>query len=148
MTLKIINMKNIISSESLVPVIKAEKNNHGADFTVKSLRTEKEYTYSISRKQYKGMWFTFVSVETGYQVFKKLGHYFKGNLYLYKSGAVVDVPSAKAIAFVLNKVEQNNFEFLKTNVEIMHTGNCLRCGRTLTDSHSIEIGLGPVCVNI
>lgn len=29
--------------------------------------------------------------------------------------------------------------------EFWHSGRCARCGRTLTDPHSIETGLGPVC---
>ena len=30
----------------------------------------------------------------------------------------------------------------------MHEGKCLCCGRTLTDSDSIQRGIGPVCAGI
>jgi hypothetical protein len=139
-------MNHIISSQSLVPVIKAEKKNNGADFTIKSLQTGKEYTYRITRKDYNGNWFTFISVEQEYQKFVRLGYYANGNII--KARTVVETPSAKAIAYVLNKIEQNKINLLDNQVHIMHTGNCLRCGRPLTDSHSIEVGLGPICKNL
>jgi hypothetical protein len=139
-------MSHIISSSSLVSVIGAEKNNSGADFTIKSLATGKDYTYAISRSEFKGKWYTHIKVETGYLEFKRLGSYFNGKIY--QKGQVVDSPSAVAIGFVLKKVEEGKIEFLDANVEVMHKGCCLRCGRALTDAQSIERGLGPVCVNL
>jgi hypothetical protein len=50
-----------------------------------------------------------------------------------------------AIAYVLGKAETKNFGLLDSLVEVMHTGNCLVCGKTLTDAKSIEFGLGPIC---
>jgi hypothetical protein len=58
---------------------------------------------------------------------------------------VVNIPTATAIAWVLSKVEEEKFDLLNENVEISHTGSCLRCGRVLTDGQSIERGLGPTC---
>jgi len=139
-------MSHVISSSSLVSVIGAEKNNSGADFTIKSLATGKDYTYAISRSEFKGKWYTHIKVETGYLEFKRLGSYFNGKIY--QKGQVVDSPSAVAIGFVLKKVEEGKIEFLDANVEVMHKGCCLRCGRALTDAQSIERGLGPVCVNL
>ena len=139
-------MSHLISSSALVSVIGAEKNNNGADFTIKSLKTGKDYTYAISRSEFKGNWYTHIKVETGYLQFTRLGSY-KGGKILNK-GKVVDTPSAVAIAFVLAKVEEGKIDFLDANVEVMHKGCCLRCGRTLTDAQSIERGLGPVCVNL
>ena len=139
-------MSHIISSSALVSVIGAEKNNSGADFTIKSLATGKDYTYAISRSEFKGKWYTHIKVETGYLEFKRLGSYFNGKIY--QKGQVVETPSAVAIGFVLKKVEEGKIEFLDANVEVMHKGCCLRCGRTLTDAQSIERGLGPVCVNL
>jgi hypothetical protein len=139
-------MSHVISSYALVSVIGAEKNNSGADFTIKSLATGKDYTYAISRSEFKGKWYTHIKVETGYLEFKRLGSYFNGKIY--QKGQVVETPSAVAIGFVLKKVEEGKIEFLDANVEVMHKGCCLRCGRTLTDAQSIERGLGPVCVNL
>ena len=139
-------MSHVISSTALEFVIKAEKNNSGADFTVKSLKSGKDYTFAISRSQFKGKWYTHVKVETGYLQFTRLGSYFNGKIF--NKGQVVNSPSAIAIAFILNKVEEGKFDYLDENVEVMHKGSCLRCSRTLTDAKSIERGLGPVCVTL
>lgn len=136
-------MKNVIKAESLNFVINAEKNNKGADFTIKSLVTGKDYTYAISRSRFNGKWYTHVKVEQEYQRYVRLGSYFKGKIY--NKGAVVETPSAVAIAWVLAKVEEGKFDLLNEKVEVMHTGCCLRCGKTLTDATSIEVGLGPIC---
>lgn len=136
-------MKNVIKAESLNFVINAEKNNKGADFTIKSLVTGKDYTYAISRSRFNGKWYTHVKVEQEYQRYVRLGSYFKGKIY--NKGAVVETPSAVAIAWVLAKVEEAKFDLLNEKVEVMHTGCCLRCGKTLTDAKSIESGLGPIC---
>ena len=45
----------------------------------------------------------------------------------------------------LRKIEQGKFDLLNDNIEFFHLGKCLRCGKTLTDQESINIGLGPVC---
>jgi hypothetical protein len=139
-------MSHVISSSALEFVIKAEKNNSGADFTIKSLKTGKDYTFALSRSQFKGKWYTHVKVETGYLQFTRLGSYFDGKVF--NKGQVVNSPSALAIAFVLKKVEEGKIEFLDSNIEVMHKGCCLRCNRPLTDAKSIERGLGPVCVTL
>lgn len=135
-------MSHKISSRALEFVIKNEKKNNGADFTIKSIATGKDYTYRISRKKYKDTWYTHVSVEMGYLDFKYLGSYFKGGIY---SKGRVTTPSAEAIAFVLNAVEQGRFDYLDSKMDIMHKGECILCGAVLTDAVSIETGLGPVC---
>jgi hypothetical protein len=134
-----------ISSEALLNVINREKNNSGADFTIKSLATGRDFTYNISRSEWKGKWYTHVSVETQYLDFKYLGSYFKGKIY--RKGGIVKTNSAEAIAFILNWVEKGKFEWLDAHMDVMHTGHCLCCGRVLTDATSIERGLGPVCAN-
>lgn len=136
-------MSHVISSENLFEVINRQKNNNGADFTIRSKRTGKDYTYSISRSEFKGNWYTHVKVEAEYLKFVRLGTYFNGSIR-YK-GNIVNSPSAIAIAYVLAKVEAKSFDLLDTMVEIMHTGRCLVCGKTLTDADSIAFGLGPIC---
>ena len=135
-----------ISSSALLPVITAEKNNSGANFTIMSKATKTDFTYKISRSQFKGTWYTHISVETQYLEFKYLGSYFKGRIY--RKGGEITTPAAIGIAWVLSKVEANNFAWVDRQCEIMHTGHCLRCGRELTDATSIQIGLGPICRNI
>lgn len=139
-------MKQLISTQALDKVINKEKNNTGSEFTVKSKKTGKEYTIKISRTEYKNKWYTHVRIEKGYLNFTYLGSYFKGKLY--RKGGVVSTPAATAVGFILNKVENKKFNWLDDRVELMHTGKCLCCGRKLTDSDSIERGLGPICMNI
>lgn len=136
-------MSHIISSSALYEVINREANNKGADFTIKSLKTGKDYTYKISRSEYNGKWYTHIKVETEYLNFVRLGTYFNGRIT--HKGNIVDSPSAVAIAYILAKVEAKQFDFLDSVAEVMHTGRCLVCSKTLTDADSIKFGLGPVC---
>ena len=138
-------MSHKISSTALSSVINSEKNNSGADFTLKSLATSKDYTYKIARKEFKGNWYTHISVEVGYLNFEYIGTYFGGAIR--RKGAPITTQSAQAIAFVLKKVEEQKFAILDEKMDLMHKGSCLVCGRTLTDANSIETGLGPVCRN-
>ena len=136
-------MPHIISSSALYEVISRKSNNNGSDFTIKSVKTGKDYTYKISRSCYNGVWYTHVKVELEYQNFVRLGTYINGAIR--HKGIVVNTPSAIAIAYVLKRTEDKDFANLDKLVEVMHTGNCLICGKILTDAKSIEIGLGPVC---
>jgi hypothetical protein len=139
-------MSHLISSSALLNVIAPEKNNKGAEFTVTSKKTGVEYTYSISRKEFKGKWYTHIRVEKQYQKFTYLGSYFKGKLF--HKGQVIKTPAALAIAHVLGAVENGHITKLDQLMELRHTGNCLRCGRELTDSNSIDRGLGPTCASL
>ena len=138
-------MSHKVSSTTLASVINSEKNNSGADFTLKSIATGKDYTYKIARKEFKGNWYTHISVEVGYLDFQYLGTYFSGAIR--RKGAPITTSSAQAIAYVLLAVEGQKFAFLDEKMDLMHKGSCLVCGRTLTDANSIESGLGPVCRN-
>lgn len=139
-------MSNVISSKSLADVIFRERKNNGAIFTVKSLKTKKDYTYKISRAKYNDKWYTHVKCESGYLNFKYLGSYFKGKLY--KKGELQKTPTAIAISFILDYVEKGKTDWLDKNMNLMHEGQCLCCGKSLTDAESIERGLGPVCAGI
>lgn len=134
-----------VSSEVLFNVIGREKNNNGADFTIRSVSSGKDYTYQISRKSFNGKWYTHVRVEMGYLQFTYLGTYFNGAIW--RKSIKIDTPSAVAIAFVLKRVEDKDFSWLDERVDVMHKGHCLVCGKALTDANSIERGLGPVCAN-
>ena len=136
-------MKNLISSESILPVLTSEKNNSGAEFTVRSKATGKDFTFKIARSLWNGKFYTHVKVEKGYLDFSYLGSYFNGKVFNKRQ--VVNTPAATAITWVLNKVMEQKFSLLDNNVEIMHLGKCLKCGKTLTDAESISFGLGPVC---
>lgn len=134
---------HIISSTVLATVLATEKNNHGADFTIKSKDTGKDYTYKIERSMFNDRWYTHVKVEVGYLDFQRLGTYSNGSITNKK--VPVETPAAKAIAWVLAGVEAGKFNVLDSKIEVMHLGSCLVCGRELTDSVSIEAGMGPTC---
>ena len=138
---------HLVSSLTLLSVIKAETNNNGAPFTVKSKSTGKDYTYRIGRKfgTKKQAWYTNVYVEQGYLNFVYLGQYFNGNIW---NRGIISTPSAKAIAHVLLNVETGHTDLLDQQMETMHSGQCMRCGRPLTDAISIERGLGPTCAGM
>jgi hypothetical protein len=136
----------LISTNVLLKVIARKKKNSGSNFTIKSGKTGTEFTYRIKRSKFNDVWYTHIFVETQYLSFKYLGSYFKGKMY--RKREQVKTPSASAIGFVLSKVETGKCEWLDKNVELMHTGSCLVCGRELTDSESIKNGIGPVCNGI
>lgn len=138
------NTQYKISSSALELVLLAPKNNVGAEFTIRSKATGKDYTYKIQRSAFKGNWYTHIFVEKTYLHFDYIGQYFNGKIWLKKQP--IETPSAIAIAWVLKKVEEKQFIILDTEkIDVFHLGRCLRCGKTLTDAESIEHGLGPIC---
>lgn len=46
--------------------------------------------------------------------------------------------------FVVNVLRDETF-LKRKNVKVQHNGNCMRCGKELTEPHSIEVGMGPIC---
>ena len=138
-------MSHSISSRSMANLF-VNKNIKGGKFTIKSIKSGKDFTYSISRSEFKGNWYTHVKVETEYLKFKRIGTYFNGRITNKRQ--LVDTPSAKAIAFVLKAVEEKRFDYLDSVMLTYHLGSCIRCGKTLTDATSIEYGLGPICAKI
>lgn len=137
------NTQHKISSTALQLVLLADKKNTGAEFTIRSRESGKDYTYKIKRSAFKGVWYTHIFVEKTYLQFDYLGSYFIGKVWLKKQE--VKTPAAIAIAWVLNKVQESKFTLLDSKIDLFHLGSCLRCGKTLTDAESIEHGLGPVC---
>lgn len=135
-------MKTIIKAENLSAIF-GDKQNNGGSFTVKSKKTGKDFTFKVANKSWNGKTYTHVSVETQYLDWSYLGTFFNGKIYHKKQ--VVNSPSAVAIGWLLTNVQQGNFIKLDESVEVMHLGNCIRCGRTLTDAQSIERGLGSEC---
>lgn len=132
-----------ISPKALFDVITSKKHKSGGEFTVRSLRTGKDFTYKINRSKWQERFFTHVKVEVGYLQWRYLGTYKAGKIT--RRGSLINSESAIAIAWILNRVENQRFDLLDRKIDIFHLGRCLSCGRTLTDSNSIERGLGPVC---
>lgn len=53
-----------------------------------------------------------------------------------------DAPSVKAFTFFWNGVLGGH---IHPDLRVQHEGRCGRCGRTLTEPVSIDIGIGPEC---
>lgn len=127
----------------LETILNAEKIK-GAIFTIKSTSKDKDFTYKIKTSTFNDKKYIHVYYEYQYMKFKYLGFYSAGKI-IKKGGVEVQTPVAKAISWSLNKTEKQEFVKLNEQVEIMHIGKCAKCSRPLTDAHSIEIGVGPVC---
>ncbi len=135
-----------VGGQALVPILSTEKEKTSAPITIQSRRTGKDYTFKISRSQYQDIWYTNIWLEKGgYLNFEHIGVFYSNRIFLYKKGKPVDTRAAKAIAWVLRRISNHQFEKLHKQVAIMHMGKCLACGRPLTDAESIKRGVGPVC---
>lgn len=134
--------KTAFSPKALKTFLKGKEAN-GAEFTMVSKKTGKDYTYSISVKEFNGKNYIHIYVERQYMDFYHLGCYSNGKLY--KKKEEVTSEAAKAIGWVLQRVESDKFDVLNGNIEFLHLGKCIRCGKTLTDAESIERGLGSTC---
>ena len=140
------NTKHPISAENLVHLINNEgKKLNGAPFTIRSKKTGKDYTFKVSQVFYQNNNYLHLKVETQYLVFKYLGWYKDGKV-IYKK-TEVNTPASQAISWFMKMLLANKLDVLDSNVDIFHLGKCLKCGKTLTDANSIEVGFGPVCRN-
>lgn len=114
-------------------------------FTVKSKLTSNDYTFKINKNKFNNKFYIHCYVEIKYLDFLYLGCYFNGKIIKNKN--LNNSNAAISIAYILNKVERNDFEYLNQSIEIMHCGKCLCCGRKLTDYLSIQRGFGDSCYN-
>lgn len=139
-------MSKQVPASSLISIVKeAAKQLNGAPFTVRSKKTGKDYTFKIKQSEYNGKHYVHAYVETEYMNFIHLGFY-DGRGGLIKKGSKVASPSATAISWILDKVYAKATEVLEANLEVFHLGNCMVCGKKLTDANSIERGIGPKCL--
>lgn len=135
--------KHLISGSALAIVLRTEKEHNGAEFTVRSKSTGKDYTFKIDRSEFNGKWYTHILVEKQYLNFVRLGTYKDG--IITSKHTKINTPAADAMSWILRRVERNELSKLDESIEIMHLGKCLVCGRELTDSDSIAAGIGPIC---
>lgn len=135
-----------ISAENLKHFINNEgKKLNGAPFTIRSKKSGKDYTFKISQVPFKDNNYIHIKVETEYLNFKYMGWYRDGKIINKK--LEVNTPASQAVSWFLRQMFSNNFDNLNQSLDIFHLGKCLKCGKTLTDSNSIEVGFGPVCRN-
>lgn len=134
-------MKTAINPQAIKTAL--ESNTMNGIFTAQSKVTGKDFTYKIKQSEFKGRIYTHVFIENNYLEFKHIGIFENGKII--KKRNVVNTISAQGASWILSNVLKGEFERLNENVELLHLGKCLKCNRTLTDAHSIEVGLGSVC---
>lgn len=119
-----------------------------ATITIKSLKTNKHYTYKfIKPKNFKNIYF--VKLMTGTDncsSFSYIGIYDNRNggfKLTKKSKLPIDSVPVKAMNYFLYSLKEN---IIPSTLNVYHDGKCGRCGRKLTTPQSLETGYGPECI--
>lgn len=135
-----------------------------ARFTLKSLKTEVEFSYSICNAPIRkyGKFgpkigenpdMKFVALFIGSNKEVKGDYAYAGEVRKVKNGWVFNWglkskldqnnPGIKAFSFVFTRLMQG---VALPTLEVWHEGVCCCCGKKLVKSASIELGWGPVCL--
>ena len=111
-------------------------NGGYGSFTLKSLKSDKHYTY---RTNWSGDHSKlFVKLLTNADTYQYLGMITPA-MKLVKTKATKNTGAPfKALEWFLTHMDSADVEFLQN-------GKCCRCGRELTTPKSIELGMGSVC---
>jgi hypothetical protein len=145
------NQAHQISPDHLSSLFVADgdKKLNGAPFTIRSKKTMKDFTFKIAQKPFKGYPYLHVSVEKGYLDFGYMGYFRDGQIVkknkLTGTTEVVRTPAANAVAWLLRQLKAKKYAELTNDIQLFHTGHCLKCGKVLTDAVSITSGFGPIC---
>ena len=113
--------------------------------TFVSKKSGTRFTFRIARPDENSPWFVGVLPgPSNTRDYTFLGTIFADRAFKHgrKSRIGKDAPSARAFAWMWPILARGELSDL---CEVWHDGRCGRCGRMLTDSSSIEAGLGPVC---
>jgi hypothetical protein len=114
-----------------------------ATLTISSSKTGVHYTFKISSSEKEGMFF--VSLLSGPDYYQYLGIILRGNFKLTKASKLtLESKPVTAIRYLLWCI--NRGKDFPLGLEVRHEGKCGRCGRKLTTPESIDLGLGPVCL--
>lgn len=123
-------------------------------FTIKSLTTDKHYTYKVigSNTSYYRVYDIsgrlVLKVEDNKFVFDKhatfLVDYYKTHNF---KESFSDNRYLLILAFCFT-IEMLKLHHTHSNIEIWHHGRCGRCARPLTVPESIQLGLGPECAKL
>lgn len=124
------------------------KEQVNAIIVLKSLKTLKDYTYKIRVFNGRVTRVFKIGTEVGYNEFRWVYSFsmykdYKGNVYYI--GKLIVSEIAK---WLLDKLFNKHIDSILSQVELYHTGKCIKCGRTLTDLESIKYGMGKHCRNI
>jgi hypothetical protein len=139
-------MQHLISSEFHKQAIFAGK----AVITVQTKKSGKRFTYRIKEIKENGngvgtFWVYLLTGPNNDSDYTYIGTIFDKSRFVLtrKSKVGSDAESVQVISWVVR-----NLSRLDSNVDIYHSGCCLRCGRTLTTPESVTSGIGPECIKM
>lgn len=144
---------NPVSIEALVKLrqLIEDKEKVNAKIVVKSKKTGKDITYKISafpdpKEKFYTDYRILIGYEQGYNSFTNCCYVTNiGSVGYYSKFRFAKTPVIKGAHWLLENFINRNFDHILDKADLFHTGACLKCGRELTDAHSIEFGIGPVC---
>lgn len=108
-------------------------------FTIRNSETGNHMSFKVTKSKKKDCYFV---IKNDGKIF--LGTIFDKNKFVLgkNNQSLMDSPEVKAFTFVFYNLLKKT---LPSKVEIWHSGKCCRCGRTLVDPLSCELGIGPEC---
>lgn len=113
-----------------------------ARFTLKSLKSDKRYTYRVAEAKDGDLFFASLLVngdnESGYEY---IGFFKEADLIAGRKGNAAH-PAFKALDWAMRMFRNGKSP---EELEFWHEGRCAKCARPLTDPASIERGFGPEC---
>jgi len=128
-----------------------DKEKVNAKIVVKSKKSGKDVTYKISgfpdeKKKFYTDYKILIGFENDYNSFTNCCYVTSiGSVEEYSRYRFTHKPIIKGAHWLLEHFINRDFDHILDKAELYHTGRCLKCGRELTDAHSIELGIGPVC---
>ena len=124
-----------------------------ATLTLKSTRTGAHYTYKVKQAppdeatgEEKALWFVSVLADSDRYMYVGCIAGAAENFKL--TGGLGEFAAAgctKAWRYFWAGIQAG---VIKPELEIRHSGNCGRCNRPLTTPQSIDIGIGPICLEL
>lgn len=137
---------NTINKETLLKLVHQLKDVNDAVNSVLVLQakaTNTDYTYKIKAFNHDktNKRIILIKIEVDYNKFK--------TAYLIGNGECKDMKYSsiayKGANWFLNQLYAENIDYILTHYNVLHTGRCIKCNRTLTDATSIKIGMGSKC---
>lgn len=112
-------------------------------FTVKNIKSEKRFTFKVTKHKKDNIYF--VRILTNPNIYEFIGT-LKDDSYKHSLKSKISSSAQSVIVFnyIINRLLTNT---LPDIIEIWHEGKCGKCGRSLTDPDSIQMGFGPFCLN-
>jgi predicted RNA-binding Zn-ribbon protein involved in translation (DUF1610 family) len=128
-----------------------------AIMTIESKKTQKHFTFKFRTPSDVDentpvnkipVWIYVLTGSDNMSSYSFIGTLFGTKYYHSKKSKISeDATSVVAFKYWLKGLVTNNATRLN-QIELYHSGRCMRCGRKLTTPDSINTGVGPVCGNI